>query len=212
MNSFSYIAEDKGQEVKGKLSADSEALAIARLEGMGMNVLKIGEAGADMKDVGTPEGLQALPSPPPAPRPPPVQTSIAFGGDDDEEEPDDGYFDEVPLEPRPPLERPPVVAGLVDEAPSTFGSAEFPAIATREKPPPEDAPESEEEPRKKYVDVIRTETLLYGTHDEISVRAGDLLHRRFGRVTHLQMQPDMRGGIVLALVIEHDVPLKEETN
>jgi hypothetical protein len=76
-------------------------------------------------------------------------------------------------------------------------------------PPRTPVPEPLKTPEQAFVEVRRKQSVLFGGYQSIQGEIQRLLSL-FGDVKFMQIQQDLRGGIVMAIVIEHDEPLKEE--
>jgi hypothetical protein len=186
MPTFRYEAIDEGKVTGGRLEADDQDEVVAKLKRMGMDPLRVGEGDGPMADVG-----------PPGREPPSREDVLSFGGEEHEDEAEGVGGD----------------SGLFrggddddDPDPDTFGASPgAPAPVGNAVPPPVDDPPPPP-PGTVSVEMERRESFLYGEYDSISARINDLLANRYGIVRHVALNPDMKGSIILAVVIEHDVP------
>lgn len=69
-------------------------------------------------------------------------------------------------------------------------------------------PEPLKPPAQEFVDVRRRQTVLFGQWQSINHEIQRLLSM-FGEVKFMEIQQDLRGGVLMAIVIEHDEPVKE---
>lgn len=82
-------------------------------------------------------------------------------------------------------------------------------IAWPKVPIPEPVKVPSPSPEPAYIDVRRKQSVLYGTHESIRAEIQRLLSL-FGEVKFMNTVQDMRGNILIAIVIEHDEPLPKE--
>jgi len=88
---------------------------------------------------------------------------------------------------------------------------QMPPVPKRDTPKPQPHPNVRDFaaplPSKKQLQTAcprRTQTFLFGEHTDLSTSIKQYLANQNGRVLHLCMQPDIKGKLQLALVIEHD--------
>jgi len=180
---FTYETTEEGRVVKGNITASSKEEALRSLAKMGTHPSSIGEEGGEMEkisppDSGTADNMTSSPSP--------KRTIIAA---------DDGEDDyEGPTEEQ--------LATVLGKN-ATKAMEKQPAPIAWPKVP---MPEPSKPPKPDVIDVIRRQTVLCGKFSEINPHIIRLLSL-YGEVKMMTLEPDMRGNMVMAIVIEHDVPV-----
>lgn len=192
MQTFICEFDDEGVARPIRIEAESADEAIKRMRNMGMDIRRIGTSRENLAPI-TRTGATAKTTPEPQSR---VTISV-----ESEEDPDEQQEPYDPMgAPHPTISPMPVVP--LPHIPRTFGNDQsFASIID------DDSPSDDPEPPKEEtvtIDVRRRHSLLFGTHDELRKKVNDLLSNKYGRVEHLAMHPDMKGKIILAIVVEHD--------
>lgn len=198
MPQFVYRTPD----AKGRLESNDKESALRVLRDMNIDVREIGEEGKDLEAV----------EPPPAPDIEPGEEQlgkkllpllkIEDGAAPGEESPTglerlrqdmSSYQSRTEATAKIPL----------DTLTPTMGNKAFLGVAHSTGAHP-DAPATDR--KSDTISVYRKESFLHGSYDHIRGRINDLLGDKFGQVKHVDVQPDMKGNIVISMVIEHDVP------
>lgn len=192
---------------KGRLEASDKESALRILRNMSIDVREIGEEGKEPEPI----------DPPPGEAPAPDQEAeemelgkkllpllkVEEGEAHGNEEPGGlkGFRQDM-IDSRSRTE---ATAKIPLEVPQTMKDKTFLGIAHWKEAHPDVEPVPSE---MGTVSVYRKETFLHGSYNEIRNRINELLGEKFGQVKHVDVQPDMKGNIVISMVIEHDVPVE----
>jgi len=178
---YRYETLDGGKVVKGSVTAPSREEAILSLSRMGITPTRMGIAGEELKAWDPPIEAPSKTAPAAAP---PKQVVIASADDDDAvivgEEEIRQEIDVTNKKPQVPIGWPKVPI-----------------------------PEPVKPPEANFMEVRRRQSVLFGPYQNIHGEINRLLSQ-FGEVKFMNLQPDLRGNIMMAIVIEHDEPLKKE--
>jgi len=112
-----------------------------------------------------------------------------------------------------PVDKKTVIAAVTDDD-ETYAADAIENSPTNPVPiawPKVPVPEPVKPPEPAYIEVRRRHSVLFGQYQTIQVEIQRLLSL-FGEVKFMQVVQDLRGNVLMAIVIEHDEPLpkKEE--
>lgn len=195
MQTFICEFDDEGVVRRQTVEAESADEAVKRMRNMDFDVRRIGTSGNDLEPVPRPDTPVVTPQ------------RVTISVESEEELPED-IPEEHPFEDPLAIPHPTVNPASVAPLPPTMGEKQhFPAIIEDNNPPDDPPPPKEV---TKFIDVHRRHTMLVGEHAEIRKRLDHLLNNEYGAIMHLAMHPDMKkGAMVLAVVVEHDEPIKK---
>jgi len=178
---FVYEAFENGGRISGKTSASSVDEALRSLHKMGISPTKIGADGQEMKIVVQVEPIQKLPETPAIPK------TVVISSDDDEIISDEEMAEEL--------------AAKVNSV------SNLPLSQKLNWPPKVPVPEPIKPPGpNEFIEVKRKQSVLFGPYQSIQAEIQRLLSL-FGEVKFMQVVQDMRGNVLMSIVIEHDEPL-----
>lgn len=189
--------EPDGSQSRGTITANSKEEAVRSLAKMGINDCLIGEKGGKMERVGTVPLVE--------------QKTVIAAVVEDEDVADDISDIENSPPPQPmPIGWPNV---LTEGFHKNAGVSPSPTLPKQDIRPPAQKPKEPAPPipEPAYIEVRRRQSVLFGQYQTIQAEIQRLLPL-FGEVKFMQVVQDMRGNVLMAIVIEHDEPLpkKEE--
>jgi hypothetical protein len=199
MQTFVCEFDDEGVTRRSTLEAKSADEAVSRLRNMGMDVRRIGTSNENLEPVSRPSSAVSDPEP--------ERITIAVEAEEDLPEDDmpiddQGLFENPMAVPHPTLNPTPVVPPPAHVPPTMGDKKHFQSIIESDSPPDDPEPQKEE---VGFINVRRRHSLLVGTHEELRPRLDPLLSQDgYGKIVDLVMHPDMKGKMILAVVVEHD--------
>jgi hypothetical protein len=188
MPTFICEFEDEGVIRSIEIDAEDTDKAIKRMRDMGMDLRRIGTSNGNLEPVPRDEPVEQ-----PKPR---ERVTISIEAEEEE------VLGDPMAAPHPTIDPVSAFPPAPPPLPRTMGDDQHFGAIIEDNIPSEDPKPPEE--KTFTVNVRLRNSLLYGPHEEIRKRLGLLLSNEAGRITHFAMHPDMKGNMILGVVVEHE--------